>query len=211
MSSQINTPNFFTLPREIRDCIYELVLVYEHRDMRFEKPRDEPQVDPSILRTSKQIHHETSLILYSKNTFRIGDPASTLRWLNRIGPNNLKFLRSIHLWVDFVDDTNVDIPKVPFWGKLFDRLAQEATGLQHVQVYWEFDEKYGIFSPGKDVNFVRQLTKLKGIQSLVLSGTYALRWPQFLAEKMGVEVQEPGKDVQKGPSWFQLCTKHVVP
>lgn len=214
MSPTINMSIFFVLPREIRDNIYERVLVCESRDIEIKLLRDELHVDPSILRTCKQIYQEASLILYTKNRFLICEPGLTLRWFNQIGLNNFRLLKRIRFDVSTIDDPRPDTTRVPFWSNLLNRLAEEATGLRHVEVFWDIDDKYGIFSPGKDLDFVRQLAKIGGLQSMIISGFYAKRWPQYLAEKMGIPVQELGMDNQQNVErlrGFQYWTGDVVP
>ena len=76
------------------------------------------------------------------------------------------------------------------WYRLLDRLARKATGLRHVYINWDAEETCGHYGAGKDVRFVHELAKIQGLQSMTITGCYALHWPRYLAEEMGVLIQE---------------------
>lgn len=189
MSAQSREVGFFTLPREIRDCIYGLVLVCEPKLMKFPRDKDEPQIDPSLLRTCKQIHDEASLILYTRNKFFFSKPKATLEWFNQIGPNNFKSVKNIKLWVRAEDEVR-HTPDAPAWYKLLNRLAEEATGLRHLDIYLDVDDYFFLFGPGRDVQLARELGKIGGLQSMTIAGAYDKRWPEYLTQKMGISVEE---------------------
>jgi hypothetical protein len=70
-SEEVREPlGFLDLPREIRDQIYDLILV---SSKRIYPSKNQATISPclGILRTNRQIYHETVVILYSENTFQI--------------------------------------------------------------------------------------------------------------------------------------------
>ena len=48
----------------------------------------------------------------------------------------------------------------------------------------------GHYGAGKDIRFVRELAKIQGLQSMAINGFYAMHWPRYPSEKMGVLVKE---------------------
>ena len=103
--------------------------------------------------------------------------------------------------------------EISLWYKLLDQLAREATGLRHIFVCWDSEEAWPFFGAGKDLRFVRELAKIRGLESMVVAGYYAVHWPRYLAEQMGVSVQERDNTA---PSLqylrkFQQGTENLVP
>ena len=98
--------NFFSLPRELRGQIYELVLL--HREVinpRVESSlwfsRPQFKLNTELLHVNKTIHHETSSLFYSQNRFdfTMGYPEDVASFLGQIGRNNADYIR--HICVDF--------------------------------------------------------------------------------------------------------------
>ena len=195
MPPQKSTLDFLSLPPKTRLRIYEYVLVCEPQLIPDYTPPANQPLTPSILRTCKQIHSEASPVLYSKNTFLVAEPDRILKWLIGIGRVNIKYLNSIRIFVHPVYYTK-EIPflhnanESAFWYKLLDQLAREATGLRHIYIFWDAEESWGHSGAGRDLRFVRELAKIQGLQSMAVGGYYAIHWPRYLAEKMGVPVQE---------------------
>ena len=166
------------------------------------KPPADRSIAPTILRTCKKIHREASPALYSKNTFLIAEPDRILRWLLQIGRVKTSLLKSIRIFphaVYYTQDTffgNASVSR--FWYQLLDRLAREATGLRRVYINWDSDETSNHFGAGKDVRFVRELAKIQGLESMVVNGYYGVHWPRYMAENMGVPVQERGYEDDQG-------------
>lgn len=201
MSAQKSKSYLLSLPTEIRFMIYELLLtqIQPLDVLTIFKRSENSNIHSSILRTCKQVQNEASMMLYSKNKFLFGGSVQDLEWLQRIGRVNIKYLTSIRIYVG-----DMDYHISPSWGpptiflcyKIIGRLTREATGLRHVEVYWEaadmecLVEHIGHTEPGKDPNFVRELAKIKNLQTVILDGTYASFWPQYLTEKMGVLVKD---------------------
>jgi len=83
------------------------------------------------------------------------------------------------------------------WLQLLYILAEEASGLRCIKIGWgaysEFPEQLrqgarerGL---GDNLDFVRALGKIRGLEKLVISGYYAKNWPAYLEERMGVRVR----------------------
>ena len=207
--------NFLSLPLKARLRTYEYILVGKPQVIPHCRPAAGRSIAPTILRTCKQIHSEASPVLYSKNTFLIAEPERDLKWFQKIGRANVKLLNNIRIFVSAVYYTNDTIFSNPsmssrLWYKLLDQLAREATGLRHIYISWDAEETCHHFGAGKDLRFVRELAKIQGLQSMVINGFYAIPWPRYLAEKMGVPVQ------QKGPidDWerrYQRGTENLIP
>ena len=208
---------FFSLPPRVRFRIYECVLVCKQQVPASCRPLADPPL-ASILRTCKRVHSEAFPILYSNNTFLLSEPETILLWFEEIGRVNIKHLRSIRIFVDAPYYTK-EIPHfvtkndgLP-WYELLDRLAREATGLRHLYIYWDLAEDCGHFGAGKDVRFVRELAKIRGLQSMEIDGFYAMRWPRYLSEKMGLSVHEGGGDsyYMQRRRKYQRGTENLVP
>ena len=96
--------NFFSLPREIRDQIYELVLLQQD-PIDYRKDRDiwciRPQLTPELLRVNKTIHREASSMFYSQNHFDLtaGTPEQVALFFTQIGKKNANFIQ--HVLVKF--------------------------------------------------------------------------------------------------------------
>lgn len=105
-------PSLITLPGEIRNAIYEELLVHEEpiiaADENDTMPASKPtlRLGTALLATCRQIHSEASPCFYSSNVFlassiSVEHPASTLidwiaEWLKKIG-TQAKHVRSITL------------------------------------------------------------------------------------------------------------------
>ncbi|KAM0796797.1 hypothetical protein BDR22DRAFT_811593 [Usnea florida] len=87
--------NFFSLAREIRDQIYELVLLQQdpidYRNTWWIRPQA-----TELLRT---IHREASSMFYSQNHFDLtaGTPEQLALFFTQIGKKNADFIRHVHI------------------------------------------------------------------------------------------------------------------
>lgn len=93
--------NFFVLPREIRDQIYELVLLDPEPIVPWFYYNQRNKLTRGLLRANKTVHHETSSLLYARNRFdlTIGTPENVASFFARIGRKNADHIR--HIYVDF--------------------------------------------------------------------------------------------------------------
>ena len=148
---------------------------------------------------------------FSNNCFTIDVPVPAVTWLGAIG-SNIQHLREVRIimpadWQDIpprragvsqFDEQLQDMfdlifrqepPSGPLWCKVFDELAVGATGLQSLFVYWDA-EGFIHHGGGADVDVVRALGRIKGLQRMEIRGFYAKEWPKYLEEKMGIKVLE---------------------
>ncbi|KAK7424171.1 hypothetical protein QQZ08_008777 [Neonectria magnoliae] len=198
------TVSFFTLPIEVRLEIYNLLLVSRFcandsapwsQEVGVQKPISPfmlKNLGPHILQTCRRINDEANPILYSHNEFRITGPGETLRFMAQIGPRNVKLLRMLQ----------ISVPCYVYgesgtWVALLDALAKDATGLRAVHVEWaaecDFSWEYARGSEerglGDNLDFVRALAQIRGLEKMAIRGCYAKTWPAYLEEKMGVPVR----------------------
>jgi hypothetical protein len=202
-----NKVTLLTLPVEIRLQIYNRLLV-----SRFDRTQNPswaventdqkpvllhmiraPQyrtMEPGILQTCKQICHEANSILYSQNIFQISKPEEMFRLIVQIGLVNFKLVKTLHIWVPWMAELSP-------WLQLLYVLAEEASGLRCIELGWgaecEFPwhlergaKERGL---GDNLDFVRALGKIQGLEKLVIFRYYAKNWPAYLDERMGVRVR----------------------
>jgi hypothetical protein len=186
-----------SLPVEIRLQIYNLLLVsrvdavrkplvdtYQQKIILYPMVhRFSFRIDPSILRTCKQVYHEANPILYSQNIFQMKFRDDMFRFIGRVGPVNLKLIRKLEIEVYWAS-TNA----LSSWLDLLHVLAEEAGGLRYIKLTYDAipPQKRGL---GDNLDFVRAFGKIQGLETLVLEGFYAKNWPAYLEERMGVRVQ----------------------
>jgi hypothetical protein len=93
--------NFFSLPSELRNQIYELVLL--HQELIDPRVDYDPQqkLTPRLLRANKTVHREASSLFYGQNRFdfTMGTPEDVASFLGQIGRKNADYIR--HICVDF--------------------------------------------------------------------------------------------------------------
>ncbi|KAL8654905.1 MAG: hypothetical protein Q9226_003252 [Calogaya cf. arnoldii] len=94
--------NFFSLPREIRDQIYGLVLLQQEPIDPFNNWRQQ-QLTPGLLRANKTVHQEASSQFYAQNyiEFSIHTSNNVAPFFRQIGRNNANYIR--HIDLDFPD------------------------------------------------------------------------------------------------------------
>ncbi|CAK1361695.1 hypothetical protein CB0940_02962 [Cercospora beticola] len=68
VASQSSSP-LLSLPSELRNAIYELLLIHDIRYPLHQRRRPHDRFCANILRTCKQVHAEAAPILYGENTF----------------------------------------------------------------------------------------------------------------------------------------------
>lgn len=150
----------------------------------FEPAAIQPQISPAF---------------YNENVFTISDPTSGIVWLDKIGTDNIKYLAKLRIFVHAVYERGIfppgDIfcrqPSGPPWCKLFQRLAADGTGLRDIYIFWDSEPTFGHFGGGTDVEVVRALAEIRGLQKLEIDGYFAKEWPTYLQEKTGLTVWSP--------------------
>ncbi|KAL8748246.1 MAG: hypothetical protein Q9184_007470 [Pyrenodesmia sp. 2 TL-2023] len=93
--------NFFSLPREIRDQIYEPVLLHREPIDPWVDYNGHQKLTPGLLRANKAVHREASSLFYARNCFGfvMGSPEDVASFLGQIGRSNVDYIR--HIYVDF--------------------------------------------------------------------------------------------------------------
>lgn len=93
--------NFFSLSRELRDQIYELVLLHEELIDPWVDYYLRRKLTPELLHVNKTIHREASSVFYAQNRFDFTTrtPEDVASFLGQIGRNNADYIR--HICVDF--------------------------------------------------------------------------------------------------------------
>ena len=78
---------FLQLPGELRQCIYEHVLIHE-------KPIDrQDPIDLALLQTCRQIYRESWQVYYKCNLFMLGERSNDQKWLQCIGGERRQSIR----------------------------------------------------------------------------------------------------------------------
>jgi len=155
------------------------------------------RTDPILLNCSS-INEEAAQPLLTSLTVNVSEPLGLLNWLKS---NNPKYITGLDVFVDAyvkfdlmsgMAEKNYN-QLLTSWQRLFDKLAREATNLQHLKVYWDW-ENFIHPGLGKDLCFVRALAQLKVQQSIKIDGFYAQPWPEYLERKMGLRPSVPAED-----------------
>ncbi|KAF7513634.1 hypothetical protein GJ744_008928 [Endocarpon pusillum] len=159
--------------------------------------------DP-ILVNCKTINEEIARPLLTSLSVNVSRPDTLLSWL---GNNDAAYITYILV---FVDAYLFDHPPPTRWSELFEKLGREATNLQHLVVYWDYDPPIHT-GLGTDLGFVQALTQLKVKRSITLEGFYAKPWPEYLERKMGLRPLE-GESSRNGLlRQYQRGTKRLTP
>jgi len=206
MSQEHSPITLLTIPVEIRLLVYDYLLVSRDRWAGFKVietslskriPCEPRSLHPAILLTCKQIHNEASPILYSENEWYIGKPPPYLKIFDHIGPTHMKQIKTMRISVE-TDDPTI---RSETWISFLNTLVREATGLRNLHliryVTQNLDTEEEVHGHGPkergNIEFVRALGTIQGLQTMVLEGYYGQRWPGYLEDKMGVFVQtRPG-------------------
>ncbi|KAI0448899.1 hypothetical protein F5B21DRAFT_518605 [Xylaria acuta] len=124
MADPTETPasffGFLNLPSELRNGIYELMLVHQEPIIpRFGFFR--PRLTLGLLRASKAIHHEASSVLYGRNRFHFSNcgPEVLASFLEQIGTSNAAYIRRVS--IDFPDFLRLSLGRVT--------LVEDSVGL----------------------------------------------------------------------------------
>src|SRR5689334_250145 len=147
-----------------------------------------------LITDPQSTHRKAPPAFYSENTFMIDDPIRALQWLEQIHQNKLKHLAKINIFVHAVYDHDHDhdhlgpplhpadlysynndrppSPSGPKWCEFFDKLARKATGLRDIYIYWDAAPEFWHFGGGYDVDVVRSLARIKGLQKLEIGGYF---------------------------------------
>ncbi|KAF2864922.1 hypothetical protein BDV95DRAFT_600118 [Massariosphaeria phaeospora] len=91
--------SFLSLSSELRNKIYELVLLHEQPIGPYLENYEEHT--PGLFRTNKLVHREASSLFYAQNRFVVcgRDAEEVVSFLDQIGGINAAYIR--HIWVSF--------------------------------------------------------------------------------------------------------------
>ncbi|KAF7555231.1 hypothetical protein G7046_g6607 [Stylonectria norvegica] len=159
---------------------------------------------PNILQTCKGVYYEANPILYNRNIFSITEPDNAFRFFEIIGPENVKLVRSLDIWVSSHHTTQAYV-------KLFEFLATHATGLQVIKIVMDatvrarYNQSVGgrsMAGRGRSTPLVHALGQIRGLSRLYISGFYMSSWLPYLRERMGEGVvqAESGYPLELGES-----------
>ncbi|KFY03096.1 hypothetical protein O988_01709 [Pseudogymnoascus sp. VKM F-3808] len=93
--------NFFDLPGELRNRIYELCLLHKAPLALWTGFNQRHELSPGLLRANKALHHEATSLFYAQNRFdfTIATPKRIAMFLQTIGCKNAGYIQ--HLYVEF--------------------------------------------------------------------------------------------------------------
>jgi hypothetical protein len=178
--TQTPSPNFLTLPRELRDQIWnsliprrEVTITHLNTKGPLRKTPAPPGPILKLLLTCSQIRDEVLDTLYSKTTFRFND-FQDLLWLQPPTQFATEFIRSIKLYVHVKEHSNDDFFRD--WAKdVLRTSAATFTGLWKLELVLLFDiyvcatfaeEDWHGHGSGRKVGFKNVFLPIKEIQSL---------------------------------------------
>ena len=127
----------------------------------------------------------------------VSQPDALMTWLET---NNASLISDLNVHVDATDAA----PSPQRWCLLFDKLQREATNIQNLEVFWDAEGTH--MGLGKSVVFVRGLAQLKVEKSLEIAGHYAMHWPGYLEEEMGLK--PVAKDIFPGSDWVKMLRNY---
>lgn len=219
---------FLSLPMEIRNHIYRSALC--RRDQFCARPFESRKLQKlapiafncegvpvaiSLLRTCKQIYLEAIPIFFGGNTFLCDLPEENLKWLDKIGSRNVKYLKRLRIFVSAVFSTTKTFfsdGSGVHWYRLLERFSRDATGLRYIFVYWDADTFSSIHhGAGRDLRFVRTLATIKGLDELVIKGFFAKPWPKYLKGKVGKLVCDQEGQEDKSLRYYQRGIENLTP
>ncbi|KAI1747517.1 hypothetical protein F4782DRAFT_521003 [Xylaria castorea] len=101
--TQTNLLSFLNLSSELRNEIYELILLHQEPINPWPSGcfRQTQQLTPGLLRANKAVHREASSLFYGKNCFDLSDPTpeQVVYFLEHIGSSDAAHIR--HVIIDF--------------------------------------------------------------------------------------------------------------
>lgn len=75
------------------------------------------------------------------------------------------------------------------WLTILRFLADEGNALRYIELVYFWHRSGPKRGMGDNVEFVRALARIQGLEKLVIKGYYAESWPAYLSEKLGVQVR----------------------
>jgi hypothetical protein len=205
---QLHSPTpfpFFSLPAEIRNRIYSLVLFSAGKPLN---PRPSPRRLPtSLFLTSSRIHHETSYLFYTSHTFRLF-PLQEFKPLPTVSELPLRYRHLV---------TNVELILGPGWTappkswKVTQRMTKILKQLSQVRclkVFVEIDPSHPVFarfrvSHGFYTDFAGNLLRdvivaMPQIEFVQLDGNPSVQMEGPLVSRLRREIEAGGREVTWG-------------
>jgi len=95
----------FKLPAELRNLIYELVII-ERRSVSIPPAEDRTHVKPGLLQVNREIRAEALPIYYGGTHFRGHDHVKVIRWFQSLPDDQLRMLRCVSLSNEWYSETD---------------------------------------------------------------------------------------------------------
>ncbi|CAO2655007.1 Nn.00g117400.m01.CDS01 [Neocucurbitaria sp. VM-36] len=104
--------SFFSLPSELRNTVYELVLLHQEPIYPCVYYSQHQKLTPELFRANKAVHREASSLFYSRNSFDLTDRTaeSVASFLDQIGQKNAGYIRQIY--IDFPTFSHLDVDDI---------------------------------------------------------------------------------------------------
>ena len=177
---------FLSLPPEVRQCIYEYVLVASP----YIDTASKPHLQISVQRICRQIYDEAFRVLYSKNIFYASDPIYTIQWLESMSSRNKKLIRHVHVRLARVEGETY----MAWLSKMLQEFSTHSTRLRQIHLHYALSPRYTseAMTEGQILAtpFVRTLASISNLKEVILSGCYPEDWPVYLKEKSRASVGE---------------------
>lgn len=175
---------FLTLPAELRIAIYEAAFIAPCEiDASYSTPSTQPGLVPgAFLRTCRQVYHEAHKILYSRNTFCVGQGSSTLArgstWLSNIGKHNAGLLKSVSVQMDYVSSTTEAFALINFLMEL-----RRSASILELSL-WLVEINHSLI--GRGGPFFIELCRFQNLQRVVFGGECPNMWRDSLQETIRI-------------------------
>lgn len=197
--------NFLSLPIEVRQMIYEY-LVWSSKEIIVEPRRYMPRNYsitplPPIMKTCEAIYRDALPTYCSQNLFLASRPQLFLKWLAKIGPRNVRALKSIRLCHNPRDWQKP-------WIELLQFLAQNATGLRNLYFYTCDNPNYNdgrYWKSARAQKFWEALSEIKVLGKIEVDGVFARRWPVNLEKQLRLsgQVSQAFVQMRRTPATLQ--------
>ena len=148
---------FLSLPIEIRNKIYEPVLVEPNYLWISPYHTHRTTGVPPLLRTCKTINYEASPIFYGANSFIVDQVEYFMQWIRTLGRVNITYLRDLEM---HIGRSSRPDQSQWLWIRALEALKM-AKGLRHLYISWND-------TLGGDLYFKNALAGLRGLKGLVI-------------------------------------------
>lgn len=123
-------------------------------------------------------------------TVNVSEPESLLIWLEN---------HDASLITDLFLSPFLNYPHTAQrWCRLFVKPSLEATNIQTLSIYYDAEGPWGTkpswniedplhYGMGRSVEFIRGVARLKVHKAVKIKGYYAVHWPAYLEERIGLK------------------------